>query len=116
MIVEILKSILISVKDVELFLSNYLKMFFHSKRKTMANQIIKRKGNKVTLQVEITLDSESMLNSEEQIQTALNEAGMAASKIALEQFDTDGEAIESADKKLTSKGKVKKNTKAVMGK
>lgn len=56
----------------------------------MESKIIKQEGNKLTIQVEIELDSTSMLNSEEQIAKALNSAGIQATKKALEQFDTDG--------------------------
>lgn len=48
-----------------------------------------------------------MLNSEEQIQKALNEAGVLATQTALSQFDTDGSPIELEGKKYTSKGQKK---------
>jgi len=74
----------------------------------MQSKIIKRTDNKLTLEVEIMLDPNSMLNSEEQIQLALNDAGLLATDTALSQFDTDGSAIELEGKKYTSKGKKKK--------
>ena len=74
----------------------------------MKSKIIKRIGNKLTLEVEFLLDSDSMLNSEEQIQLALNEAGLLATQTALSQFDTDGSPIELDGEKYTSKRRKKK--------
>lgn len=73
--------------------------------------MIKKKGKKITLQIEIELDPSSMLNSEEQIAKALNEAGLKMTKEALSQFDTDGRPIELRGEKLTSKGQEKKAIK-----
>lgn len=67
-----------------------------------------KEGNKVQLTIEIELDSNSMLRSEEEIENVLNEVGVIASKFALEDFDTDGSKIEVEGKALTSKGKQKK--------
>ena len=50
------------------------------------------------------MKSNSMLDGEELIQSALNEAGQIASKELLNQFDTDGSPIIVGDVKLTSKG------------
>lgn len=77
----------------------------------MASKFIKKDGKKITLQIEIELDPNSMLNSEEQIAKALNEAGMKASQEALEQFDTDGRPIDVGGEQFTSKGQEKKSTK-----
>ncbi len=77
----------------------------------MASELIKRNGNKITLQVEIELDPASMPKSEQQIEQALNEAGTQAAQIALEQFDTDGSPICVNGQNLTSKGQIKKNTR-----
>ena len=82
----------------------------------MSSKIIKRKGNKVTLQLEVELDPTSMLQSEEQIQAAINEAANTITAEALKQFDTDGSAIELAGQKLTSKGREKKSTRRPTGK
>ena len=81
----------------------------------MRSKIIKRTKSKLTLQIEIELDPTSMLNSEEQITAALNEAGLQATQEALEQFDTDGLPIEVKGKVLTSKGQQKKSTKRHSG-
>ncbi len=77
----------------------------------MASKIIKKNSKKITLQIEIELDSTSMLNSEEQIAQALNEAGKKASQEALEQFDTNGDPIDVDGSILTSKGRQKKSIK-----
>lgn len=82
----------------------------------MASKIIKKDGKKITLQIEIELDPKSMLNSEEQIAKALNDAGVKATKEALEQFDTNGSSIKVAGDKLTSKGQEKKIIKRPMDK
>lgn len=74
----------------------------------MKSKIIEKTDKKIVLQVEIALNSDSMLKSEEEIQSALNEANTQATQIALEQFDTDGSAIFVNGEKLTSKGKEKK--------
>lgn len=81
----------------------------------MNSKILKRTGNKLTLEVEVLLDPNSMLNSEEQIQLALNEAGMLATQTALSQFDTDGSAIEINGIKYTSKGSLKKKYETSYG-
>jgi len=82
----------------------------------MASKIIKKDGKKITLQIEIELDPKSMLNSEEQIAKALNDAGVKATKEALEQFDTNGSPIKVKGDKLTSKGQEKKIIKRPMDK
>ena len=74
----------------------------------MHPKVTRLSKTRIKLEVEIELDSKSMLNSEEQIQSALNELGGEATQVALSQFDTDGRPIEVAGKKLTSKGYKKK--------
>lgn len=76
----------------------------------MSSKILKREGNKLTLEIEMLLDPNSMLSSEEQIAESLSKAGLLASMEALKQFDTDGSAISINGEMLTSKGKSKKNT------
>lgn len=80
----------------------------------MSVQIKKRKGNKITLEVTLTLDGRSMLQSEELIQQELNKAGLILSREALSRFDTDGSAIIVKGDKMTSKGKIKKKSKPPM--
>src|SRR3954447_24666528 len=69
----------------------------------MAATIIERQENAVTIQISIEL-SRSMLETEEAIQQALNQAGMLATAEALKQFDTDGSPIVIGPARMTSKG------------
>lgn len=73
----------------------------------MSVKITKRTKTRITLEIEIDLDSSSMLNSEEEILKVINEAGNEATKVALEQFNTNGNQIKIADKNWSSKGKKK---------
>lgn len=61
----------------------------------------------VTLEVRVDI-SGAMLDAEERIQEALNEAGMLATQEALQRFDTDGAAIMTGAIKWTSKGQEEK--------
>lgn len=81
----------------------------------MKSKIIEKTSTKLRLEIEIALNPASMLKSEEQIQLALNEAGICATEVALEQFDTTGEAIVRDGVKLTSKGQKKKNYQCSWG-
>jgi len=72
---------------------------------------ITKLGDELEITFRVKLDSNSMLHSEENIESALNETGILASKHALEQFDTDGRPIEVDGEVLTSKGQQKKNIK-----
>lgn len=74
---------------------------------------IKTLGDEVEITVRIKLDSNSMLKSEEVIESALNDAGVTASKLALQRFDTDGSPIEVKGKVLTSKGLQKKVSRSI---
>jgi hypothetical protein len=69
----------------------------------MTAKMIERQENQVTIQISIAL-SRSMLDTEEAIQQALNEAGVLATSAALKQFDTDGSPIVIGPTRLTSKG------------
>jgi len=73
----------------------------------MNSRIVKKSGNEVIMEVRVLLDPDSMLNSEQQIQQALNDAGKLATGQALSQFDTNGVSIELNGEKYTSKGKKK---------
>lgn len=81
----------------------------------MLTKVTQLGKNRIKLEVEIELDSTSMLNSEEQILAALNELGGEATQVALSQFDTDGRPIEINGEKLTSKGSKKKVSKPLQG-
>ncbi len=73
----------------------------------MTVEIISIRKN--TLVVELTIPLETaMLDGEQAIEKALNEAGALASGELLKRFDTDGSAIVMGSTKLTSKGKVEK--------
>ena len=71
--------------------------------------VISNTEDEVTVQVTIR-KSRSFQECEEQIQDALNEAGKVATKLCLEDFDTDGSPIDVAGTRLTAKkDKVGKN-------
>ena len=69
----------------------------------MAASVVAREENSITIQIQVRL-SRSMLDTEEAIQNALNEAGVLATTAALEQFDTDGSPLEIGSTRWTSKG------------
>src|SRR3954467_6067015 len=69
----------------------------------MTAAIIERQENSVTVQVTIPL-SRSMLDTEEAIQQALNQAGVLATAEALKQFDTDGSPLLFGSARFTTKG------------
>jgi hypothetical protein len=65
--------------------------------------VIERGEQKVKIQIEVTLSS-SMLQTEEAIQEALNEAGVLATSEAIKEFDTDGAPLDIGCTRYTSKG------------
>ena len=69
----------------------------------MPATLLERQENAVTIAIRIPL-SRSMLDTEEAIQQALNEAGVLATAEALQQFDTDGSPLEFGASRWTSKG------------
>jgi hypothetical protein len=80
----------------------------------MPAKMIERGENRVTIQVEIKL-GRSMLENEEAIAQALNEAGVLASGEALKQFDTDGSPIDIGPTRYTSKGQEPKTYQTPYG-
>jgi hypothetical protein len=52
----------------------------------------KKEGKKLIIEITVDLE-DSMLDGEEAIQAVVNKAGSLATKEALKQFDTEGEAI-----------------------
>jgi len=80
----------------------------------MPATIIERQENAVTIQISIPL-GRSMLDSEEAIQQALNQAGVLATAEALKQFDTDGSALEIGSTRWTSKGQEPKTYQCPYG-
>lgn len=69
----------------------------------MAATVVERHESSITIQIQVHL-SRSLLDSEEAIQQALNEAGVLATTAALEQFDTDGSPLQIGSDRWTSKG------------
>jgi len=69
--------------------------------------IVERKTNSIVVQIEIPI-SNSMLTAEENIQKAINEAGLEATEYLLSQYDTDGSALKIGNTRYTSKGQVSK--------
>ena len=80
----------------------------------MSATIIERQENSVTVQVTIPL-SRSMLDTEEAIQEALNQAGVLATAEALGQFDTDGSPLLFGSSRFTSKGQEPKTYQTPYG-
>lgn len=80
----------------------------------MSASIVESNAEFVTLQITIPL-GKTFLETEETIQSVLNEAGTLASGEALKQFDTDGSAIESGGMRWTSKGKLPKTYQTPYG-
>jgi len=68
----------------------------------MAAQLIERKGREATICVTVDL-SGTMLEAEERIQDACNQAGALATAEALKRFDTDGSPIVMGEIKWTKR-------------
>jgi hypothetical protein len=80
----------------------------------MSATLIERQETSVTIQVSIPL-TRSMLDTEEAIQQALNQAGVLASTEALKQFDTDGSPLLYGSTRWTSKGQEPKTYQTPYG-
>jgi hypothetical protein len=80
----------------------------------MSVTLIERQEDSVTLHVRISL-SRSLLDTEQAIQQALNEAGLLATTEALKQFDTDGSPLRIGQTRYTSKGKEPKGYQTPYG-
>jgi hypothetical protein len=80
----------------------------------MNTSIIESDEKSVTLQITIPY-SKSFIETEENIQSALNDAGALASGEALKQFDTNGLPIEVDGKNWTSKGQQPKTYQTPYG-
>ena len=77
---------------------------------------LQRNGERVQISVELNFQpGTSMMDYEEQILQALNEAGRQATGQCLEQFDADGSPIVIGGVKLTSKGPVLKSYQTPFG-
>lgn len=68
----------------------------------MAARLIKQNGHELTIQVTVNI-SGSLLEAEESVQRAVNEAGCLATQPALKPFDTDGWAIITGGVKWTKR-------------
>jgi hypothetical protein len=80
----------------------------------MTASVVSMEGDVLTLEVKVSL-SGSMLESEEAILKALNEAGCLATGRALERFDTDGSPILFGGTKWFSKGALPKTYQTPYG-
>jgi hypothetical protein len=80
----------------------------------MAATVVRRTDNGFTLCVEVAYN-DSMLEAEEAIQRALNEAGVVATEEMLRRFDADGQPIRLGAAKFTSMGKVRKEYQTPYG-
>src|SRR3954465_3060263 len=80
----------------------------------MSATMIERQENRVTIQITVPL-TRSMLDSEAEIQKALNEAGVVLTAEALKQFDTDGSPLVLGATRWTSKGQEPKTYQAPGG-
>ena len=80
----------------------------------MSVKIVSSNLEGLVLEVQIPFET-SMLNGEQRIEHALNEAGSMASGELLKRFDTDGGTIRIGATKLTSKGQVAKTYQTPYG-
>jgi len=84
------------------------------RRFVMSSKLISVINNTVKIEVEIEL-GRSMLESEEKVQTALNEAGSIVTGEALKCFDTDGSPIVFGGVRFTTKGQKAKSYQTPYG-
>ena len=70
----------------------------------MVAKIISRDETGVVMEVRVNFNN-SMLDSEKNLQVALNEAGVLASGELLETFDANGKPLQFGSVTMTSKGK-----------
>jgi hypothetical protein len=80
----------------------------------MPATLVERGDSSVTLQIRIPL-SRSLLDTEQAIQQALNEAGLLATTEALQQFDTDGSPLRLGSSRYTTKGQEPKGYQTPYG-
>jgi len=80
----------------------------------MNAKLVSSKENTLTIQLEVTLTN-SMLESEENILSSLNEAGCIATTEALKQFDTDGSKLIFGNNIFFSKGMLPKKYQTPYG-
>jgi hypothetical protein len=75
---------------------------------------VSKSKNEMVIQISMRFEK-SMMQEEDEIQKALNEAGVLMTGAALEQFDTDGTPVYLGSTKLTSKGLVGKSYQTPYG-
>ena len=80
----------------------------------MSIQLISQQGNERVYQISVKF-TDSMLESEDLIQDAVNDLGKEATHDLLKTFDTDGTPIVLNNEKFTSKGKVEKEYQTPYG-
>jgi hypothetical protein len=80
----------------------------------MPAAVVRRTDSGFVLQVEVPYQ-DSMLQAEDAILDALNQAGVVATEEALRRFDADGKPIRLGPMKLTSMGKVPKQYQTPYG-
>jgi hypothetical protein len=80
----------------------------------MAATVVRRTDTAFVVQVEVPYE-DSMLEAEDAILAALNEAGVVATEEALKRFDADGKPIRLGPMKLTSMRKVRKQSQTPYG-
>ena len=80
----------------------------------MTATIVHESADSLTIQVVIPFNR-SMLDAENSLQNALNEAGTLASQNFLKRFDTDGSPLIIGDTTLTTKGTVDKEYQTPYG-
>ena len=80
----------------------------------MDAKIVRKSKTSFTIEIEIPY-AETMLKSEEVIQTQINKAGNMATGESLKQFDADGTPIVVSGRKMTSKGKIPKKYQTPYG-
>ena len=77
-------------------------------------EVVAREGNKLTLQVTVTLTG-SLLEMENNILDGCNELGSLATAEALQKFDTDGSPIKLGEVKMTVREKDNKTYQTPYG-
>ena len=77
-------------------------------------KVVKETSDEVTLEVSFKL-SKSMLDTEKNIQSILNEVGSCVTGKALSEYDTDGSPIKLGNQTFTSKGFFEKNYQTPYG-
>lgn len=80
----------------------------------MSAILTSKHGTTVTIQLKVEL-TDSMLNSEENILSSLNEAGSIATEEALKYFDTDGSKLVFGENIFFSKGQLSKKYQTPYG-